>query len=71
LRINTNDKIYTNHQKANSSATKNFDPPQVIFGSQLVNQPASSITPASNMIDLTLNKTSITSDDNWQVVQVR
>jgi hypothetical protein len=47
------------------------DPTQAMVGSQLVNQPGNNITPASNMIDLTINKTPITSDDfhNWRVVQ--
>jgi hypothetical protein len=34
-----------------------------MIGSQLLNQPGNNIIPASNMIDLTINKTPITSDD--------
>jgi hypothetical protein len=43
-----------------------------MVGSQLVTKPRNSIIQASNMIDLTINKTPITSDDfqeKWQVVQ--
>jgi hypothetical protein len=59
-------------KKKTAIQLKTFYPPQVMVGSQLVKQLGSCITPASNMIDLTINKPHFTRDDfqgNWQVVQ--